>query len=222
MLPEHTPGNRPAVAAGSPLYTWPMAIGSDALEPGQRELLRRLVREQRIEEVADARETSVEQVEADAREALVALDPALAALVVPNDRRLVAAELLHRGDERAAVAEILDRSPDARRWALWVGEALRVIAPDARPAQLPSAGTAAVAQAPHDAGEMIADAANLSDDGAATRDMMDPRGAGAATARDTTEASDDSKDALSRRDRAILAATVAMGFVLLTLGIALS
>jgi len=200
-----------------------MGIGPDALEPGQRELLRNLVRGVRAEEVADALDIGVDQLDADARAALVALDPALAALVLPEHRRLIAAHLLRRDSDDSGVAEILDRSPDARRWLVWLGESLRVIAPDATPVRLP--GTADdEAPAAHDAGTAGAPGESAdpsSRPGPEAEDPPDDR-LSAEEVPPPAEATDATGAPLTRTEIAMLAATVVLGFILLALGIALS
>jgi hypothetical protein len=206
-----------------------MAIGPDALEPGQRELLRKLVRGVRAEEVADGLDIGVDQLDADARAALVALDPALAALVLPEHRRLLTAHVLRRDGDAGDVAEILDGSPDARRWLVWLGESLRVIAPDATLVALPGADADEVPTPGDDGtGDVVAEAAPPSepDPEPEAEDHPDDPFGGAGSPVPEQPASAEPPVAanapLTRTDVAILAATVVLGFVLLALGIALS
>lgn len=235
-----------------------MAIGPDALEPEQRELLRRLIRGEPVEEVADALRTSVEQIESFGRTALVALDPALAALVSPDDRHMLAGRILRRDEDDPAVVELLDHSPDSRRWVLWLREALRAIAPDAEQLRLPGGAAAAgsATEATHSGADHSArpdDAADVDDTGSGTSAAAAGADSTAATDHATAPAEDDAgaagpgvvhgdvadrhrdhaEDAaasfdealdvpLSSRERAMVVATVIMGFMLIALGVALS
>ena len=96
------------------------------LSPLKREAIHGLLLGASPEDLAWAGSESPERVLALARTALEDLDPELAEPLSPDDRRRVADYMLGQQPpgQEAGTWEILEHSPDARRWALWIRESL--------------------------------------------------------------------------------------------------
>ena len=205
-----------------------MANGPQALEPRQRDLLRRLARGERTEALADAEGSSPSAVLVDARNALVALDPSLAALVSRSDREAVADHLLGRGD----AAEVLGRSADARRWALWLHEALQALEPDAVLQDVPGAGGhAAPPPTPAETASSDAPAGPATPDGPADPSAREaasapakpaPTAVPASTAATLAPSRDEERPETPTLDKRWLLGAAALGLALMLLGLALT
>lgn len=113
-----------------------MPLELEDLEPTKRELVRSLLRGASPEDLGWALAETPERVVELSREALVELDPRLAALLDEADRRRVADYMLRRQSpgQAAGTWEVLDRSPDARRFAVALRESLAEAYGDDRPA----------------------------------------------------------------------------------------
>jgi hypothetical protein len=132
---------------------------------------------------------------------------------------MLAGRILRRDEDDPAVAELLDHSPDSRRWVLWLREALRVVAPDAEQLRLPGRAAAAGSATDH-ATAPAEDDAGAAGPGDVHGDVADRH---RDHAEDAAASFDEALDVpLSSRERAMVVATVIMGFMLIALGVALS
>lgn len=113
-----------------------MPLSLTELEPAKREVVRELLGGASPEDVAWALAQPPERVVELAHEALTELDPDLAREVDDRDRARVADYLLRQQPpgQAAGTWDLLDRSPEGRRWALWIRECLSELYGDEPPA----------------------------------------------------------------------------------------
>lgn len=123
-----------------------MTGASGRHEDLEREVLRGLAGGATVEDLAWAMDVSPDRVLALAREALADFDPDSAAAVGEDDRRRVGDYLLGRQSpgQAAGTLELLERSADARRWAVRIRERLDEI-DGVTPPPVPGAGDPSVA-----------------------------------------------------------------------------
>jgi len=105
------------------------------LSPGEREVLRGLLRGASVDDLGWATDQSGEELLSTVNDALAALDPELARSVSPADRRRIVDYTLARQSpgQAAGTWELLERSADARRWALWIRECIAELFPSQPP-----------------------------------------------------------------------------------------
>jgi hypothetical protein len=131
--------------------------GSDGedLRPSEREVLRGLLRGASVEDLGWAMDQSGEELLATVNDALAALDPELARSISPVDRRRIVDYTLSRQSpgQAAGTWELLERSADARRWALWIRECIGELFPS-HPPPLPGLEERPTARAPHKDGRL--------------------------------------------------------------------